>query len=134
MANKTWIVVADGAKAFVYIYSGPGEGLRKIEVLLSARERGEPENIHGKEMDAQRFSRKKFSHAFMNMLKAEQDDFDRLVLAAPPKTLSDMRASLDEKLRPKLLAEIDRDFTHLPEDELAQRMVQILKNGVTLAA
>ncbi|MBN8531014.1 MAG: host attachment protein [Alphaproteobacteria bacterium] len=129
MAQKTWIVVADGAKAYVYIYSGPGEGLQKVEVLLSPR--NAPDRSAG-ETALQRFARKKFSRAFVNMLKTEQQDFDHLVLAAPPTTLGDMRASLDEALRAKLLAEIDRDYTHhLPEDELAQRMVKILKNGVT---
>ena len=46
-----------------------------------------------------------------------------LVIAAPAKTLSDLRKALHTDVKAKVIAEIDKDFTHLPVWEIEKHIV-----------
>lgn len=46
--------------------------------------------------------------------------YERLVLAAPPKFLGDLRASLPRRVTDDVVATIGRDFAHVPAHELPE--------------
>ena len=53
---------------------------------------------------------------------AERGEYQRLVLAAPPKFLGDLRAALGAKARAMVAGEIDKDLTKESDAELAERI------------
>lgn len=52
--------------------------------------------------------------------------FDRLVLVAAPKTLSDFRRILSSNVQSHIVAEIDKDFTKMNGKELFEALNKIL--------
>jgi protein required for attachment to host cells len=51
--------------------------------------------------------------------------FDRIALFAPPTVLGDLRDALSESLRAKLVAELAKDLTKVPFQELSHRLEAI---------
>ena len=59
--------------------------------------------------------------------KANGDDaFDRLVLAASPRMLGDLRAVMNKTVQGRIAAEVDKDLTGLDEITLRKALAQIL--------
>ncbi len=59
--------------------------------------------------------------------KAETGDaFDRLVLAASPRMLGDLRAVMNKTVRGRIAAEVDKDLTGLNEITLRKTLDEIL--------
>jgi protein required for attachment to host cells len=46
-----------------------------------------------------------------------------LVVAAPPRTLADLRGAFHKDVKSRIIAEIDKDLTHLPIDEIEKHIV-----------
>lgn len=134
----TWVVIADGARARLFTNDGPGKGLTPIsngEMTgdhapardLNADRPGRThdrtgEGRHAKEpqSDPHRNAKRDFAHLVAARLDDghKQHAFDRLVLVAPPQALGDLRACLDNGLRAKVSAELNKDLTHLKDHEL----------------
>ena len=51
--------------------------------------------------------------------------FSALILIAPPRTLAELRRSLPDELRGLVIAEIDKDSTKLPLDEIEKRLARL---------
>lgn len=51
---------------------------------------------------------------------ARAGDYDNLIVVAPPKSLAELRASLDTVVRTRLVAEIPKDLTRHTVDEIAE--------------
>jgi protein required for attachment to host cells len=47
----------------------------------------------------------------------QQDAFDKLILAAAPRTLGDLRDSLCAAVAGKIVAELNKDLINMPKDE-----------------
>jgi protein required for attachment to host cells len=71
-----------------------------------------------------RREKREFAHVVAEYLNegAKRGAFQRLVLAAPPKFLGDLRAALDEKARARLVGEIAKDLTKEADAALLRRM------------
>jgi len=52
-----------------------------------------------------------------------------LVIAAPPKTLADLRKALHPDVKARVIAEINKDFTNQPVGEIEQHILASLANG-----
>jgi protein required for attachment to host cells len=52
--------------------------------------------------------------------KQQQGKFDRLVIAAAPTALGDIRPALSEQVKETILAEMPKDLTNVPMPKLAQ--------------
>lgn len=50
---------------------------------------------------------------------AQSGDFEELVVVAPARTLADLRARCDRQVGARIVAEIDKDLTKHPVDEIA---------------
>jgi protein required for attachment to host cells len=137
----TWLVVADGQRATVYHNSGPGKGLEIIpgmgghqevpkssEIISDAPGRTQgfgggnasmAPRTNPHELEEQRFTE---SLADQVNRAALAKEFDRLILAAPPRTLGILRKSLSSHASDRVIAELDKDLTKVSRDDLAAQI------------
>lgn len=142
--TRTWILVADGARARILQNDGWGKGLQQIVYReheesetathdLGTDRPGRTREIadgthHGlDETDWHRFEKAEFAHEMAKLLNhaAVANKFDRLVLIAPPQALGDLRKKLDTHTADRVTGEIDKDLTHASLDELKERIAEI---------
>jgi protein required for attachment to host cells len=145
-AIRTWIVVADGARARFLVNEGPGKGLREalpeesgapppptrdlgtdrpgrvFESADSSRHAMEPR------VDWHRFEKQRFARSVAQVIDrgATERAFDRLVLIAPPRTLGDLRAVLGHASREAVHGEVAKDLTKVPVHDLPGHLEDIL--------
>ena len=139
---KTWILIADGARARLVEKQGPGGTLVPVGSAAFAashapsRDFGtdKPGRTHDRSgtrqtameprQDWHTFEKEKFATDMAHLLdrEAERDAFDRLVLVAPPKTLGVLRDQLGADARGRVVAELGKDLTHLTDHELVPHL------------
>ena len=142
----TWILVADGARARVLKNEGVGKGLQPAiggelaHDLPPTRELGtdrpgrtQQRGTSGRHaiqphVDWHRFEKERFSKEMAALIDAaaERNAFHRLILIAPPRTLGDLRAALGSKARALILAEIDKDLTHVAIQALPDHLADVV--------
>ncbi len=136
----TWFCVADAGTVRIKQSIAPRAPLQSVATLNRDYERGRyeaPETAqestgperHGfadAETPARR-EKRQFAEIIADYLDAaaERGAYDRLVLAAPPKFLGDLRAALGAKARSLVAGEIDKDLTKESDAELAGRMADL---------
>ncbi len=71
--------------------------------------------------DPHRLEKERFIDGLARRIDAAcaNDEFDRLVVAAPAKALGDLRRALGEGARERLVKELPKDLTKVPAAELA---------------
>lgn len=138
-AKKTWVLVADGARARVLVNEGPGTGLVPALNHEFAASHA-PNSVRGTErpgkssgaaggtghavaskVDWHDFEKARFARDVAAVLDgaAGRGAFDRLVLVSPPKTLGALRKELKSATRERITAEVGKDLTHLALHDLA---------------
>lgn len=136
---KTWVVVADGSRARIFVQEKRGGELSEVEDMVhpDARLRqgelassrlgsghgalgagrhamNDPTPMHEHEADL-------FARELGRRLEAAHahGDFQKLALVAPPKFLGSLRAQLGEALWQHVIAEIHHDLVkHSPAEVL----------------
>lgn len=144
--TTTWILIADGARARIYANLGPGKGIAPVEggVLetdhapsreLASDKPGstfESANVMRHAIDPAQDPHRELKRAFAGRLAAfveerlAENAFDRLVLVAPPVTLGDLRAAISKPVRERVSAELDKDLTNTPVEELPKHLATVL--------
>jgi protein required for attachment to host cells len=139
---RTWVVIADAARARVFETRGRGTGLTPVaDMALDAdlapsREIGTDrpgrtfESVgstrHAMESpsDPHREQKRQFARRIAEAVEARQASkgFDRLVLVAPPVTMGDLRAALPAKVKAAVTAELVADLTNTPLSELPEHL------------
>lgn len=144
--TRTWILLADGAQARLLRNLGPGKGLE--EIAPGSVEFPHPPN---REIDTDRPGRVQDRigpgrHAMephiepheklkMDFAKALADGinaadhkgrFDRLIVAAPPKVLGELRQKLSKGAQAKLLRELDKDLIGSSDKQLNKQFADDL--------
>ena len=142
----TWILVANGARARLFSNDGPGHGVKLVsdEVLTGVNLPGREimsdrpgrtfdstgQRRHAKEprTNPREVEKHRFAHQLAAMLEDElnQGKFDRLVLVAPPKALGQLRDELSKSVRARVSAELAKDLTHLPAQELQEHLGAVI--------
>ena len=134
--NEAMILVADGEKALFLRNKGDAEFPNFVvegkEVLDNppsgeqgsdrpGRAMGDPSNRSAmEETDWHQLEKDRFVAEIANMLlqQATKKKFDRLVVAAPPHTLGELRKHLHKSVSDRIIGEVDKDLTHLPVYEI----------------
>ena len=137
----TWIVIADGDQAKVFEHEGPGKGLKAIKDLQFEQEHLKAQEIMADKpgrafssagpgarssmeysSDPVAVRERRFVERLAEMLneKQQQGKFDRLVIAAAPAALGDIRPALSDKVKETILAEMPKDLTNVPTQKLGQ--------------
>jgi protein required for attachment to host cells len=139
--TRTWIVIADGDRAKIFEHGGPGKGLRPVKDLSL-----EQEHLRAGEIMADKPGRaaagtapgsraameyhtdpvevreRRFVERLADVLEKKRAEgaFERLVIAAAPAALGDLRPALSEEVRNTILAELPKDLTNIPVPKLAE--------------
>ncbi len=137
----TWIVLADGDQAKIFSHDGPGKGLKPLSDLNIDQDRLRATEIMadkpGRSMsssgpgsrssidyktDPVADRERRFVERLAEMLDEHQTagDYQRLVIAAAPTALGDLRPALSDKVRQTILAELPKDLTNVPTAKLAE--------------
>jgi protein required for attachment to host cells len=145
-AARTWIVIADGARARIAVNVGPGKGLEPALThdfsaprlhtsdLVSDRPGSYPD---GASPSSHRVQPRTDRHDYEKSLfvrdvatavekGANGRSFDRLVLVAPPAILGKLRTALQPRIRAMVAAEVGKDLTHLSLRDLPQRLADVI--------
>lgn len=142
----TWVLVADGAQAKVFEHLGPGKGLHPVEGMQFAEERKKAADIvtdrPGRSFSSVGNGRSAMEPStdpvqdrerqFVEMVSAElakrheSGAFRRLVIAAAPTALGDIRPALTPQVRETIIAELSKDLTGLPTSALTTHLADIL--------
>jgi protein required for attachment to host cells len=140
--TPTWILISDGAEARVYTYNGPNHKLTVVDGAefshvnlpnreLTSTERGrffDPGDMRSADdrRNPHENEKKKFAHELAKFLDTKAKDFERLVVAAPPKMLGYLRDCLSKQQMQKVIATIDKDFTKTSEADLEKHLQGVI--------
>lgn len=140
--TPTWILISDGAEARIYEYHGPYDKLTVVDGaefthvnlpnrelktdkpgrffdpgdMRSASARGNP---HEQE-------KQKFAGELAKFLDKNAGEFERLVVAAPPKMLGYLRDNMSKQQMEKIIAAIDKDLTNASEAQLEKHLQNVV--------
>ncbi|KAB2919822.1 MAG: host attachment protein [Hyphomicrobiaceae bacterium] len=137
--HRTWILVADAARARILESGGPGQALQEVkggqfhgdhapthEIMSdrtgrSQRSTSPTRSAIEARSDPHRELKRQFAHSLADAMAdaLKQQSYDRLVIVAPPVTLGDLRAALSEQVLAKVVAEVAKDLTKTPDAQLA---------------
>ena len=127
---RTWIVVADSARARIFFSERRNQDWQLMESLehpesrartpelvtaMPAMERGELPKEHEGEVFARQLGRR-LGRAF------HAHEFRRLVLVAPPEMMGYLRRALPPGVAGAVTHEITKDLSQLKQDELEDRI------------
>jgi len=135
-----WIVLMDGFNLKVFQVEGLN-GQRELvhadqsefrsiperDLISDAPGRVHDSHGHGRHSmepatHAREHQKDKFIESSLGWLEAasRRNEFDRLVLVAPPKVLGKIRAALPDSIKCKVSDEIGKDLLNVPTDRLYQ--------------
>ena len=133
-----WVFVGDGRKALLLRNEGDPDllDLRRVEVREDdnppSREQGTDKPgrttmqvgprsaIEATDWHALEEGRFAATVAQRLNRAAEENSFEHIVIAAPPRILGELRREYSKKLQSRILAEIDKDLTHHTFPEIAK--------------
>lgn len=142
----TWVLIADGAQARVLENTGPGKGLKQVEGLdweiepLQAQDivSDKPGRSHSSvgsgrsamepKTDPVEYRETEFVKSVAAMLDRQHQKgaFDRLVIAAAPIALGDLRKAISPAVKKSVVAELNKDLTNLPTAQLDKHLDGVL--------
>lgn len=141
----TWVLVADGAQAQVFEHGGPGKGLNPVKGLhfeqepLRARDinsdrpgrqmgRGPTAKSGMEQSDPVQHREELFVKSVAEQLETmhQQGRFQRLIIAAAPAALGDIRPALSDRVRKTIIAELPKDLTNVPQPQLDRHFEELL--------
>ena len=140
----TWILIADGARARILENAGPGQGLGEVTEFsqppLRARDimadrpgrsfdtTGKGRSAMEPPTDPVEKREADFARSLADALeqKRRAGAFDRLILIAAPTALGDLRKALPEQLKRLVYAELAKDLTKVPNDEMPKHLEDVL--------
>ena len=135
--TKTWVVVADGKRAKILEKSG--ESLTKIgathhnDEISVEKDKGVARPGFSKRFDAikaftphiewHEFPKQAFAKEIAGLLNEAYEEFDKLIVIAPPETLGEMRQHFDSHVNSKITHEVDKDLTKHPLEEIKRYLI-----------
>jgi protein required for attachment to host cells len=143
----TWVVAADGERALFFHNDGMNQGLEPIPELIerhhipdthemvsdrAGQRTGGPDSAGSgatvQRNDPHEFREKRFIEHLARELNeaALAKRFDRLIIAAPPRALGNLRKALSKQAAELVAAEYDKDFTKSPAPDLAEHVKEHL--------
>ena len=140
--NNSVVLVADGRKSLFFRNEGnadfPNLSVERKEVHenpdhheQASDSAGMAMNVvggHGgsmTEVDFHQLGEDRFAAETAELLKARalRNDFDALVVVAPPRTLGELRKHYHKEVEKRLVAEVPKDLTNVPVEEI-ERILQ----------
>jgi len=142
----TWFLIADGAKARLFESAGPkAEFTLKNEwsapdARTPSRELGRDRPARGRNIGTgapyavdvpsphNKAEEEFLTDGALDLNDAhKRDEFDQLLIAAPPTALGLLRKKLAPDVIAKLIGVLDKDLTYLPENDLHAYLLEALE-------
>ena len=143
---RTWILIADGARARIVANTGPGRGIQQINNFDFRADKRPTSDLKTDRPGRTFSSAGPGSHAlepsddahdrqerdFQSLLaeflhdQLENDAFDRLIIAAAPRALGVLRHVLSKGVRDKISAELPKDLTQVKTEDLVAHLADFL--------
>lgn len=142
--KKTWILVADGAKARILermepqgaVLPASDQCFSEPEARAKTRDVGadRPGRVHESadtarhamepRVDWHRFAKEQFAKSVAGALEdaAKSRKYEALILVAPPQTLGDLRGALGQHAKALVEGEVGKDLTNIPDHEIAAHL------------
>ena len=137
LKNGTWVLIADGEKA-LFLENRTDDENPFLEVHREEHHENPPNreqaaNRPGRfndgpnvqrsavaDTDWHRLEKERFADELADILykQAHKGAFKELVIVAAPRVLGDLRPKLHKEVTDKVVAEIDKDLTNHPMDEI----------------
>lgn len=136
--GNTWILVANASKANLYLNSGPKKGLKKLKEFDHSASRDKASQLvtdrpgHNKSHGNGRGAyvpatdpKQNEAHNFALELARQLDhgrstnEFQRLILVAPPAFLGMLKSSMDTRVLGLVSDSFEKDYTKVAEKELS---------------
>lgn len=95
----------------------PGRSFASVGSQRSAMEKTD-----WHEIEEQRFAREA-ADIIARMVRAR--DIKHVVIAAPPRTLAELRQALADDVRARVIGEVAKDFTRQPVAEIAKHLAEV---------
>jgi protein required for attachment to host cells len=144
--TSTCILVVNGTKARFFFNEGPNRGLKPRPDLdmtqppLHARDiqadkpgrsfdsGGQGRHAMEYPTEPERVAERRFlGEVLVRLEELDRDGaFDRLVLAAPPRVLGDLRQLLPRGLASKVYADVNKDLTHFADQDLPDHLADVI--------
>lgn len=144
---RTWVLIADAARARVLENRGPGTGVHTLEGLTFENElppsrelsrdrpartfdsAGEGRHAIEPRTDPRREEKRSFARFLGEALDAAlaERSYERLVIVAPPPFLGDLRTALTPAVKAAVAAEIGKDLTKIPVLELERQLADVVR-------
>lgn len=144
--KTTWILIADGARARIVVNEGPGKGIRQVEGAdfradhppssematdrpgRSFDSAGSGRHAMAPPSDPHRTAKQDFVTRLAGFLSDQlsEANFDRLIVVAPPQSLGDLRGALSGPVHSLISAELAKDLTHIPTEDLPEHLEEVL--------
>jgi protein required for attachment to host cells len=135
---RTWVLIADAARARVFEARGKGRGLTTVQdmsldaELAPSRDLGtdrpgrsfdsvgNARHAMQSPSDPHREQKRQFARRIAEAVEKRRAarSFDRLVLVAPAVTMGDLRTLLTDGVKATVTAEVVADLTNTPKSEL----------------
>lgn len=145
-AKVTWILIANGANARVLEHDGPGKGLSAVAGLKFGQEPlksqeivtdrpgrsfssvGSGRSAYQPPTDPVDYREQRFVESVVEQLDEHLRNgaFDRLIIAADPTSLGNIRGKLSKQVQDTIVAELPKDLTNTPTPKLAAHFDGIL--------
>ena len=140
----TWILIADGSRARVLENGGPNKGVvAKSNLVFEGDHRPSRDSLtdrpgrtfesvgsmrHAKQppTDPHDKIKTEFALSIVSALEQHADNYDRLILVAPPATLGELRKALPQQLASKVSREVGKDLTHVSNAEIAGHLEDVI--------
>ena len=137
----TWIVLADGDAAKFFEHEGPGKGLRALpdlemsqahlksgDIMADRPGRSGGSGAAGSRSSVEYKSNpvdvreRRFVENLAKVLDAQlaEGAFTRLIIAAAPIALGELRPALSDAVKKAVIAELPKDLTNIPTAKLAE--------------
>jgi len=134
---RTYILVADGARARLLLSEGRGKPLTEVpgsDIRIDLKPDHElsaerPGRVHESASvsrhaierdDLHRREKERFAQSLAGGLEKRlaKSEYERLVIAAAPETLGIIRSALSDKVRAVILAEVAKNLTKIPNPQV----------------
>lgn len=108
----TWVLLCDGGKSKLFASVGDGKTLEEIR---DDKQGGGISKQHkSTDPEATPIDKRedKFIAGIAAKINSREADFTRLVIAAPPNTLHELRKALSDGVQAKIIGELNKDLMH----------------------
>lgn len=144
--KKTWVLVADAARACVFETSGAGGTLAEVPGLAREHDHRASHELGSDrpgrvvesanasrhavaaKTDPHRALKRTFAVELAELIEAEAAarNIDRLVIVLPPVMLGDFRAAASVALKSRIAAEIGKDLTKATREDIEKHVAAVV--------